>query len=308
VVRRSRPRPETARARRLRPDVQRAGFPVSRPFSAAPLLAYLGARAIPGVESVGRLGYRRSVSVGGRTGSVAVDLREAEAHGVVSVEWSRCLDLDVEGVHALVTGLIDADAPVDDVAASLERDPGLARLVQMYPGARVPGTIDPFELSVRAIVGQQVSIAAARTFAGRIVDHWGGAVDDPDPDVCRAFPGAARLATAPLERIGLSRARAAAVRSLAAAVSSDELVLRAGSDNPSLPEKALLAIKGVGPWTASYVALRGLRNRDAIPIGDLGLRQALGYSQQKEVAQRADAWSPWRGYAAVYLWTTFLVL
>lgn len=279
---------------------------VTRPFSPAPLLGYLRARSMPNVEAVGPFTYRRCLTVGGRIGELGIDLREVERCGTATVEWTRALELTETDACVLAARVLDADAPVADVSALLENDQTLAPMVREHPGLRIPGTVDPFELAVRAILGQQVSVAAARTLAGRISDRWGATVSDAAPPLSRAFPTPDALANSPIEEIGLSRARARAIRHLATEVSNGGIVLR--RDNPSPPsvESLLLEVPGIGPWTASYISLRGLGHRDAFPSGDLGLRQVLGCKRPAEVAELAEAWRPWRGYAAMHIWATFL--
>jgi AraC family transcriptional regulator of adaptative response / DNA-3-methyladenine glycosylase II len=279
---------------------------VGRPYSAAPLLAYLGARAIAGVEQVDRSCYRRSLRNGAKSGVLSVDFTAAESDGRVAISCSPDIGLDDAAVSAMVTNLADADAPAAAIADQLGDDPALGPLVRRHPGLRIPGTVAPFELAVRAVLGQQISVAAARTLAGRIASEWGcRAAANPD-GLHLTFPGPEQLAEAPVERAGVSRGRANAIRSLAAAVASGQLGLEPGCPNPAAVEAKLLEIGGIGPWTAAYVCLRGLRSRDAIPVADLGLRQAIGCQRASEVAARAESWRPWRGYAAVHLWSTFL--
>jgi 3-methyladenine DNA glycosylase/8-oxoguanine DNA glycosylase len=214
--------------------------------------------------------------------------------------------MDTASLRELVVALTDADAPVRAITNRLGDDPFVGSLVRKRPGLRIPGTVDPFELAIRAILGQQISVAGASTLAGRIAATWGSEVALAPGGLCRMFPGAQQLVDAPVERVGLSRSRAGAIRGVAAAVSDGRLDLRPGQEDLGAAEEALLAINGIGPWTAAYIALRGLRNRDAIPIGDLGLRQAMGCRKASEVAALAEGWRPWRGYGAVHLWSTFL--
>jgi AraC family transcriptional regulator of adaptative response / DNA-3-methyladenine glycosylase II len=278
---------------------------VSRPFSVVPLLAYLRARAIDGVESVGVSSYRRSLRCGGGGGVLTVSFREADRLGSVTICCSAAAELTAESLRETVSALIDADAPVEEVQALLEANPSIGTLARLHRGLRIPGTVEPFELAVRAILGQQISVAAATTLAGRIAREWGSELAESEPGIARTFPGPEELAEAPLEAVGLTRGKAGAIRHLAVAVVSGQLNLEpVGEESADL--EALLALPGIGPWTAAYIALRALRDRDAIPVGDLGLRQALRCQTAAEVTTLAEGWRPWRGYAAVHLWSTFL--
>ncbi len=286
-------------------------IPVTRPYNAKPLLAYLAARAIAGVELVDEEHYGRVVRVGNEPRLLNVDFSQAAAGGVVRASCVPGGGIDVAALRRTVGVLIDADAPVTVVEQRLAEDQALAPLVRRNSGSRIPGAIDPFELAVRAILGQQVSVVAARTFAGRIAAQWGWRLPGDEPRLAFAFPVASRLVEAPLERTGLSGARARAIRELSRAVLDGRVDLRP-TQNAAPTEESLLKIKGIGPWTAAYIALRGLGDRDAMPTGDLGLRQALGGGggawTAREVAERAESWRPWRGYGAIHLWNTFLTL
>lgn len=280
---------------------------VTRPFAGEPLLAYLRVRAMPGTEEVEGLLYRRVVVGPAGTGVLTVDLSNAEAAGQVQASCTPGLGHTPESLTGLVTRLFDADAPVDAIATVLERDRLLFPLVTATPGLRIPGTVDPFELAVRAVLGQQISVGAAATFATKLAVKWGLPLPQPNGRLRRAFPEPDHLADAPLEELGITRGRASAIRHLARSVQEGRIQLR--PDGGEVPEATLLETPGIGPWTASYVALRGLANRDAIPTSDLGLRQALGGDTPwtpRQISQRAAAWRPWRGYAAAYLWNTFL--
>lgn len=282
---------------------------VTRPYDARPLLAYLRIRAIPGMEQVENDCYRRVVRISGESRLLTVDFSRARDSGIVFASCTPGCGLAVESVGRIVESLIDADAPMIAIEEQLAQDPLLAPLVRRNSGARIPGSVDPFELAVRAILGQQISVAAARTLASRIAARWGWAFAGDERELTIAFPDPERLVGAQLENIGVSRARADAIHDLAAAVVSETIELRPRTDSKG-SEEALGAIKGIGPWTVAYIALRGLCNRDAIPVHDLGLRQALGHDTKtwhsQALAERAENWRPWRGYGAVHLWNTFL--
>lgn len=280
----------------------------TRPFCTPALLAYLRVRAVGGVELVDGLRYRRALRVKGTEGILTIDLENAEREGTVVVQYSSSLESEVETLREVVDRLVDATAPIEEIDAVLGQDPILAPLVQRRPGVRIPGTTEPFELAVRAILGQQISVAAATTLAGRIAARWGTMLSTPEAGLIRIFPEADELADAVLERVGLSRTKATAIRHLGAAVAEGQIDLtpvRTG-ERPEL--ETLLAIPGIGPWTASYIALRGLRDRDSIPANDLGIRNALSYGSAREVAVAAERWRPWRGYGAIHLWSTYLPL
>jgi AraC family transcriptional regulator of adaptative response / DNA-3-methyladenine glycosylase II len=204
----------------------------------------------------------------------------------------------------------DLDAPVDEIAKTLEKDDKLATLLKAHRGIRVPGAWDGFELAVRAILGQQISVAAATTLAGRIAARYG---DVLNPDIKSKgsslgylFPSAARLARVRFNDIGLVRSRAATIRSLSAAVNRGYVDFDFSQDPEEFCEK-LKTIKGIGDWTAQYVAMRVLKHPDAFPTADLGLLKAIEAPERVSSAtltQRAENWRPWRAYAALLLWSS----
>jgi AraC family transcriptional regulator of adaptative response / DNA-3-methyladenine glycosylase II len=270
------------------------------PLDVERLLAFLGARAIPGVEVVRDLAYRRilptshgpaAIALAPRADRVAVTVTPGGAVGHAARVARRLLDLDADPAA---------------IARRLGRDPALRPLVRAHPGVRVPGAADGFELVVRAIVGQQVSVAAARTVLGRVATSFGTPVATGADGLALAFPGADRLAEARLESLGITGRRAATIRRVAVLVAGGEIDLD-GAGDPDDTIGALLEIDGVGPWTAEYVRMRALRDPDAFPAGDLGLRRAfaaLGLdATPRAMAERAERWRPWRAYAAMLLWT-----
>jgi AraC family transcriptional regulator of adaptative response / DNA-3-methyladenine glycosylase II len=188
----------------------------------------------------------------------------------------------------------------------LADDPLLRPLVDKRPGLRVPGAYDGFELAVRAVLGQQVSVAAASTFAGRLVQQLGTALPQPSGTVTHLFPSAETVAGADLGGLGLTTARATTLQTLAEAVATGRVLLHAGADQRRT-EQALTSLRGIGPWTASYIAMRALRDPDAFPTKDLALlksfRRLTGTtSTERDLEQYAERWRPWRSYAAVQLW------
>jgi AraC family transcriptional regulator of adaptative response / DNA-3-methyladenine glycosylase II len=196
--------------------------------------------------------------------------------------------------------LLDLDADACAIGAALAADGLLAPLVAARPGLRVPGTSDGFELAVRAVLGQQVSVPAARTLAGRLADRFGTRLETAEGSPSVLFPGAAELADADLSGLGLTTARQATLRALAAAVAGGTLELDHGAD-PQETAARLAELPGVGPWTIAYVLMRAVRDPDAFPVADLGLRRAL--DQLGGTPGQPDRWRPWRAYAAVHLWT-----
>jgi AraC family transcriptional regulator of adaptative response / DNA-3-methyladenine glycosylase II len=201
----------------------------------------------------------------------------------------------------------DLDADVDAIDWHLSRDPLLAPLVAALPGLRVPGAWDPFELAVRAIVGQQISVAGARTIAGRLVERAGDRLPTPHGEVIALFPHPEQLASADLDAIGMPGARVRSIVALAAAVADDPSLLTPTADLDADVAR-LRSLPGVGEWTAQYIALRGLRHADAFPASDLGILRALAGPDGRrptpaEALARAEPWRPYRAYAAQHLWS-----
>lgn len=275
------------------------------PYAWDAMLAFLARRAVPGVEAVEGGEYRRSIRLDGSAGVVAVSC-VPEAHALRARFHIQDTSKLLQAVSRL-RDVFDLHADAAQIDAHLAGDPSLAPLVAARPGLRVPGAWDPFELAVRAVLGQQVSVAAARTLAGRLVDAFGEALPAPYADAAlrRLFPAPERLAGANLTRLGLTRARAATLRSLARAVAEGRVCFDAGSDPGTLLEQ-LQRLPGIGPWTAQYIGMRALEDPDAFPAGDLGLRAALADGSpwsESRLAARAERWRPWRAYAALHLWT-----
>jgi DNA-3-methyladenine glycosylase II len=196
--------------------------------------------------------------------------------------------------------MFDVDADPDAIRRHLQSDPLLRRRVRAAPGLRLPGVWDPAETAVRAIVGQQASVAGARSLLGRLTARFGRLAGPEEAALRLVFPAAAVLMDAPLETAGLTRARAGAVRAFATAAVAGGLRLDQHEETSAVVER-LSQLPGIGPWTAQYVAMRGLGDPDAFPLGDLGLRRATGLSD-RALAERAERWRPWRAYAALYLW------
>ncbi|HWJ35855.1 MAG TPA: AlkA N-terminal domain-containing protein [Steroidobacteraceae bacterium] len=265
------------------------------------LLAYLRLRAIPGVEWVDGTHYRRTVAIDAHQGWIAVSLGD---NGVsIMVEMSQSLAPVIGAVIARVKQLFDLGAAPAAVSALLSQDSGLAEVVRRVPGLRVPGAFDGFELGVRAILGQQVSVKAATTMAGRWARAFGAEIATPYPGLNRLTPTARRLAGVSANEIaalGIVGSRARCIAALVQAVDERRVVLAFAADVENQIE-GLMRLPGIGPWTAQYIAMRALHWPDAFPGTDLMLLRAAKASS-KQLHARAEAWRPWRAYATHYLW------
>jgi AraC family transcriptional regulator of adaptative response / DNA-3-methyladenine glycosylase II len=276
------------------------------PYDVTAMLAFLQQRAIPGVEAVDTqsLQYQRTLrlSHGGQTLSGWLQARFVPAQCTVEFLVSESLIPALPRLMADLRQLLDLDADPAAIAACLGgRFAG-------QEGLRVPGTLDGFELAVRAILGQQITVAAARTLSIRLVQALGQPLATPYPALDHLFPSAEQLAQTSadtLGALGVVKQRQAAILALAQAVASKTIVLRPGGD-VAQTMAALQALPGIGPWTASYIAMRALRWPDAFPSGDIALQSALGLRQAKSPAPEAErlaqAWRPWRSYAVVRAW------
>ena len=273
------------------------------PLDAAGLLAFLGVRAVPGVEAwdpAGRGTYRRVLALPHGPGIVVLSPADPD--------FVRC-DLRLTDLRDLAAAvqrcrrLLDLDADPVAVDEALGAEPALAPLVRRAPGRRVPGAVDGAELAVRAVLGQQVSVAGARTLAGRLTAALGAPLPEglADADLTHAFPTAAALAAADPASLPLTRARTHALQALCRALADGSLALDPGADRDATRER-LLTLPGIGPWTAEYVAMRALGDPDAFPATDLGVKKALE-RLGRETAD-PDRWRPWRAYAVQHLWAS----
>jgi AraC family transcriptional regulator, regulatory protein of adaptative response / DNA-3-methyladenine glycosylase II len=264
------------------------------PFDGESLLAFLRARAIAGVEEVMAETYRRSLRLEGGGGVVTVTVRSAG----IACELRLDDPADADDAAARCRRLFDLDADPREVSSALARDPLLAGAVGRRPGLRVPGAVDGFELAVRAIVGQQVSVAGARTVLSRLVVEHGEPLAEPDGALTHLFPAPATLAAADPEAFPFPRTRAEALVEVARLVAAGELRLDPPAD-PAETRTALMAVRGIGTWTASYIAMRALGDRDAFLPGDVGVRHALA---RLGAEADPDRWRPFRSYAVMHLW------
>ncbi len=270
------------------------------------MLSFLAARAIPGVETVSGDTYRRTIAIGGHSGLVSV--APADKNRInVSVRFADIAALPQ--IIARVRRVFDLAADPDAIGAHLSLDPVLAPLVAARPGLRVPGAWDGFELAVRAIFGQQITVPAAIRLLGRLVEAHGLALPEAAGDgegLSRLFPAPARLATADLAVLGMPKARAMSVTSLAGALAADPTIFGRGASLEDAIAK-LRSLPGIGEWTAQYIAMRELREPDAFPAADVGLLRAMTTADGRrpspvELLSRAERWRPWRAYAALHLW------
>jgi AraC family transcriptional regulator, regulatory protein of adaptative response / DNA-3-methyladenine glycosylase II len=306
------------------------------PLDWATLIGFLGARAVPGVEEVVGDVYRRVLTL--PSGPAVVELAHAGGTGGAKVVSCRLRTGDARDLPLAVAAcrrLLDLDANPAVVDAALASDRVLGSLVRATPGRRAPGHVDADELAVRAVLGQQVTLAAARRLAARLAALCGEPLVQPDGGLSVAFPTAAAVAIADLDRLGMPASRRTTLRTLATALAAGDIRLspagrattdsagggadadgadvaatnRADTDALDAAEQALLALRGIGPWTAAYIRMRGLGDPDVFLTGDVGVRRALA-SLGIDVPGTAghnttgDQWRPWRSYAVHHLWAS----
>ncbi len=281
-----------------------ARLPYTPPFDWNFFLIFHGARALPGVEQVDGDCYRRTVRCGDYVGRLSL---QPVADDALRLSLTPHDDDALAALIAPVRRAFDLDTDPAPIVAHLGCDPFLKSLLARRPGLRVAGSVDGFEQAVRAILGQQISVRAARDLGGRLVARWGTPLAAADDEPLRfVFPTPAMLADADVASLGMPRRRGAAVASLATRIAADKTLLERG---PTLDASIarLLALPGLGPWTAHYIAMRVLREPDAFPASDIGLLRALTDDQglrpnATQLLARAQAWRPWRAYAAQHLW------
>lgn len=268
------------------------------PYHWEALLEFLSRRVTPGVEAVESGCYSRTISLQGQSGSLAASMNQSGSALEVRIFFPepRWLFLIVERIRRM----FDLGADPREISACLAHDPLLTARIEAKPGLRVPGCWDGFELAVRAILGQQVSVKGATTLAGRLVQRFGTRVG-AGSSLTHLFPTAEVLAEADIARIGLPRKRAEAVRALARAVSEGSIAFNA-TNNVDEFQARLCQLPGIGDWTAQYIAMRAMGDPDAFPASDLGLQRVAALNHELELTKRAEAWRPWRSYAAMYLW------
>ena len=287
--------------RRSDGDAVSLRLPYRAPLAAEDLVEFLGRRLVPGVEDVVDGAYRRSLRLPHGAGTVQLRPGDGCVHGRFRLEDLRDLGAAVQRCRAL----LDLDSDPQTVSDALGDDAVVGPLVRAAPGRRVAGHVDGHELAVRAVLGQQVSLDGAATLAARLVAAHGERLAAPLDSVTHLFPAAGALATIDPATLAMPVARRRALVALSTALHAGELTLDAGADREAA-RAGLLALPGIGPWTAEYVAMRGLRDPDAFLAGDLGVRHALqrlGQDGRPVAARRlAERWRPYRSYAVVHLW------
>ena len=269
------------------------------------MLVFFAGRATPGVESVQGDTYRRTWRIGER--DCIIEIGPDAGDGALRIRIAGDRSRPGKALVALARTEFESEAPINEIDAGLKKDATLRRMLERHPGVRVPGAWDGFELTIRAILGQQISVKAATTIAGRIAGRYGERVSLPATttgSLDRLFPTPRRLMRARFNNIGIVQTRINTIRSVASAVEAGELRFD-GSASAIQVRKTLTSIRGIGDWTAEYVAMRALRDPDAFPTSDLGLLSAIDYPDRvtpKVLGARAETWRPWRAYAAMLLW------
>ncbi len=277
-------------------------LPYHAPYDWVRTLRFLAARSTNGVELVRDDAYLRTVRLGDRSGWFRA--RNApDAHAIV-VGHSTSLATMTDALRTRLRHLFDLDARPDVIVAHSANDALLGDAIQRRPGLRVPGTFDGFELATRAILGQQITVKAATTIAGRFAAAFGEAIDTPHEELTHLPPSATRIARATVDEIatlGIILTRARSIIAVAQEMESGRLTLEPGAPVDATIAQ-LVALPGIGPWTAQYIAMRALRWRDVFPPGDIALRNALGGVTARRAEELSQPWQPWRSYATLHLW------
>jgi AraC family transcriptional regulator, regulatory protein of adaptative response / DNA-3-methyladenine glycosylase II len=276
------------------------------PYDWDSIIGFLAGRAIPGVEVVDGESYRRTVLFDDT--AAVIEVRRVEGSNGLQVSGPASIAVHGLQIVERVRQLFDLTADPAAIALHLSQDALLRLSLEASPGLRVPGAWDGFEIGVRAILGQQVSVAAATTISGRLAARYGEPLADGGPGLTHLFPRPERLAHARLTGIGLTKKRAAAVSTFARAVCEDASLVR-GNGGLERTVEQLTALPGIGLWTAHYIGMRALREPDAFPAGDMVLQRAASNNgrrlTEKALTERAEDWRPWRAYAALHLWRTY---
>jgi AraC family transcriptional regulator, regulatory protein of adaptative response / DNA-3-methyladenine glycosylase II len=274
---------------------------VAGPFDPVAVFEFLSRRAVSGIETVESGHYRRTLRLRDATGTIWLSAgADRQLHVAVSGGLTK------DDAVARVRWMLDLDADADAIAAHLAADPGMAPLAAAHPAMRVFRGPDPFEVAIRSIIGQQVSVARARVLNGVLVERCGEPIVTGEALLTRLFPTPAQVLDGDLGRLGMPGARVTALRAVAAAALEDpELFARRGSVEETTAR--LRAVKGIGDWTAHYIAMRACGEPDAFPASDVGLLRGAAVlfgrrPSPRELLARAEAWRPWRAYAAHHLW------
>jgi AraC family transcriptional regulator, regulatory protein of adaptative response / DNA-3-methyladenine glycosylase II len=276
------------------------------PFDFQRMLEFFELRAIPGVESVSEGVYRRTIRINETTGVISVT--QSATGNVLQLTVALSDSRELMSIVEKLRRMFDLDANMTAIHEVLNADDLLARSVAKHPGLRLPGTWDPLEAAIRAVVGQQVSVKGARTVLGRIAAKAGPPFASGDyPELTRFFPTAHELATADLKAVGTPEVRIRTIQTLAQEVDRERLAFVVKGSLSDFIQQ-MIRIPGIGDWTAQYIAMRAMGEPDAFPAGDLGIIKALQNGDKrptmKQIRERADKWSPWRAYAAMYLWNS----
>ena len=281
---------------------------VRTPYDGHAWLAFMAARAVPGIETAGDDWYARTLDLPHGTGTVRLEVPHSVSAGETAFATATFALTDLRDTSAAVERtrrLLDADCDPVAVAETFAGDPLLGPLVRRSPGLRVPGHVDGHEVAVRAVLGQQVSVAGARTIAARLTAEHGRPLDHPADGLVRLFPAAGALAELDPGVLPMPRARGRALVALCTALADGSVRLDRGADRDEV-RRQLLALPGIGPWTADYIALRALGHPDVFLPTDIGTRSALAKlgADPDRAAEQADVWRPWRSYAQLHLWTS----
>lgn len=271
------------------------------PLAWPALAGFLAGRGSSRTECLIDDQYVRTIRIGAHAGWIAA---QPAAKSVLKVEVSPSLLPVLPALQMRLRRLFDLDASPLVIDSQLSDNPRLRSLIERTPGLRVPGTMDGFELALRAIVGQQISVKSATTVFGRFVERFGKSVQTPFPGLDRLAPTAEDVAAVDVSELialGLTGKRAATVLHLAQAIASGQLMLDPSADAEQTRAQ-LLALPGIGPWTTEYIAMRALGDPDAFPASDLALLKIMGTDKPKVLQAEADAWRPWRAYAAIHVW------
>ena len=275
-------------------------LPFHPPLDWAGLLEFFKPRAILGVEAVSGMILRRSLRAGGTSGTISVVLKPDSSHLEISIFGNSEFVVQRNQIVLLARRVLDLDRDPTIAATCLGADPKLGPLLKRWPGVRLPGAWDGFEMGIRAILGQQISVKAAHTLAGRVADRFGVEHVSPYPDVRKLFPSAEAISKIPLEElaaVGLTQKRAETVHHFS------RWWIEAEKDR-----SPLIDLPGIGPWTDNYIRMRGQSDANAFPAADLGIHKAMGIRDlgpakaARAAEQHSLAWSPWRAYAVILLW------
>ncbi|MEN8246274.1 MAG: DNA-3-methyladenine glycosylase [Thermodesulfobacteriota bacterium] len=276
------------------------------PFDITQVNGFLNPRAIPGVEYVDGDIYSRTIAMDNASGFFTASFPEADQCVRLEIHFPDHDKLSL--IADIVKRIFDLEAPAKKIDSHLKKDGFLSNLVVQRPGIRVPGSFNAFELCIRAIVGQQISVKGATTLIGRIAAGYGKKLSMPNPFGLKyLFPGPEKLANVDFRGIGLTNARITTIHHLSTAVLDGRISFHAAI-TPSQLRKALLEIKGIGEWTAQYILMRTIKHPDAMPCSDLGLLKAVSSDKipatEKQLRDMSAPWQPWRAYAAMHLWSS----